>query len=219
MPSDPSPSLSLDAYRASADRFIAELDEEYYQHYAGLKDRLELEDIYERHSALTDLEQVQAVGAAVDGDRRVRELWHFGCEGYLGNLTREHAEKVAAIEAELEVTVDGKQIPFRMLRPEMANEPDRDRREKLDRVMWDATEEHLNPIYLDALEIERRELPALGATSYVDLYEQFGFRLKELAAQCEAFLADTERLYEDVLGRAAREQLGLSLDDLARWDL
>ena len=211
--------MDLDAYRASADRFIAELDEEYYQHYAGLKDRLELEEIYERHSTLTDLEQVQAVGAAVDGDRRVRELWHFGCEGYLGNLTREHAEKVAAIEAELEVTVDGKQIPFRMLRPEMANEPDRDRREKLDRAMWEATEEHLNPIYLDAVEIERRELPALGASSYVDLYEQFGFRLKELATQCEAFLADTERLYEDVLGRAAREQLGLSLDDLARWDL
>ena len=44
-------------------------------------------------------------------------------------------------------------------------------------------------------------------------------RLRKLAAQCEAFLADTERLYEDVLGRAAREQLGLSLDELARWDL
>ena len=209
----------LDGYRTGADRFIAELDEEYYQHYAGLKDRLELEEIYDRHSMLTELENVQAVGEAVNGDRRIRELWHFGCEGYLGNLTREHAEKVAAIEAELEVTVDGKQIPFRMLRPEMANEPDRDRREKLDRAMWEATEEHLNPIYLDAVEIERRELPALGASSYVHLYEQFGFRLKELATQCEAFLADTERLYEDVLGRAARKQLGLSLDDLARWDL
>jgi hypothetical protein len=183
VPSGPS-SINLDAYRDSADRFIAELDEEYYQHYAGLKDRLELEAIYERHKQLTELEQVQAVGAAVDGDRRIRELWHFGCEGYLGNLTREHAEKVAAIEAELEVTVDGKQIPFRMLRPEMANEPDRARRETLDRVMWEATEEHLNPVYLEAIEIERRELPALGSNSYVDLYERFGFRLRELAAQC-----------------------------------
>ena len=219
MPSDPPTSPDLDAYRAGADRFIAELDEEYYLHYAGLKDRLELEEIYDRHSALTQLEQVQALGAAVDGDRRVRELWHFGCEGYLGNLTREHAEKLAAIEAELEVTVNGDQIPFRMLRPTMANEPDRDRREQLDRVMWEATEEHLNPIYLDGVEIVRRELPALGASSYVELYERFGFRLRELAAQCEAFLADTERLYEDVLGRAAREQLGLSLDELARWDL
>ena len=27
----------LDGYRVGADRFIAELDEEYYLHYAGLK--------------------------------------------------------------------------------------------------------------------------------------------------------------------------------------
>ena len=32
----------LDGYRAGADRFIAELDEEYYLHYAGLKPEFEL---------------------------------------------------------------------------------------------------------------------------------------------------------------------------------
>src|ERR1043165_8413511 len=96
----PTSPVELDAYRAEADRFIAELDEEYYLHYAGLKDRLELEEIYERHSVLTELERVQALGASVNGDRRLRELWHFGCEGYLGKLTREDAERLAAIEAE-----------------------------------------------------------------------------------------------------------------------
>jgi hypothetical protein len=101
----------------------------------------------------------------------------------------------------------------------MANEPDRGRRERLDRAMWEATEEHLNPVYLDGVEIVRRELPALGASTYGELYEKFGFRLKELAAQCEGFLADTERLYEEQMGRASRELLGLSLDELARWDV
>jgi oligoendopeptidase F len=219
VPSGTPSSIDLDAYRADADRFIAELDEEYYLHYAGLKDRLELEDIYARHAALMELPQVQALGASVDGDRRIRELWHFGCDGYLGNLTREHVEKLAAIEAELEVTVDGEAVPFRMVRPEMANEPDRGRRERLDRAMWEATEEHLNPIYLDGEEVVRRAIPDLGVSSYVELYERFGFRLKELAAQCEAFLADTERLYEESIDRASRELLGLSLDELARWDV
>ena len=219
MPSGSPPSPELDAYREEADRFIAELDEEYYLHYAGLKDRLELEDIYERHAALTDLAQVQAIGATVDGGRRIRELWHFGCEGYLGKLTREHAEKLAALEAELEVTVDGETIPFRMLRPTMANEPDRDRRERLDRVLWETTDEQLNPLYVEGVEIVRRALPDLGATTYLDLYERFGFRLRELASQCEVFLAETERLYEEHLDRATREQLGLSLDEAQRWDL
>ena len=47
---------SLDAYRDEADRFIAALDEEYYLHYAGLKESFELEPIYERFSDLTTLD-------------------------------------------------------------------------------------------------------------------------------------------------------------------
>ena len=220
MPSEtPTSPVELDAYRAEADRFLAELDEEYYLHYAGLKDRLELEDIYERHSMLTELESVQALGASVNGDRRIRELWHFGCEGYIGKLTRELAEKEAALEAELEVTIEGETIPFRMLRPTMANEPDRERREKLDRAMWEATEEHLNPIYLESIEVVRGALPELGASNYVELYERFGLELRGLARQCEAFLDATEKLYEDTLDRATRELLGLSLDETQRWDL
>jgi hypothetical protein len=43
----------LDAFRDDADRFIAELDEEYYLHLAGHKETLELEQIYEAHEELT----------------------------------------------------------------------------------------------------------------------------------------------------------------------
>src|SRR5205823_13226482 len=100
----------LDAYRDDADRFIAELDEEYYLHFAGLKDRLELEAIYERHADLTELERARSLGAAVNGDRGPRALWHFACEGYMGKLTRSHAEKLAALEAEVEVRVGGETI-------------------------------------------------------------------------------------------------------------
>jgi len=215
----PSSHVELDAYRADADRFIAELDEEYYLHYAGLKDRLELGQIYERHAMLTELERVQELGATVNGDRRIRELWHFGCEGYIGKLTREDAEKLAAIEAELEVAVDGETIAFRMLRPTMANEPDRGRRERLDRAMWEATEEHLNRIHLESFETVRAALPDLGASSYVELYERFGLELRGLARQCEAFLDSTEKLYEETLDRATRKLLGLSLDETQRWDV
>ena len=220
MPSDPPTTQELDSYRAEADRFIAELDEEYYLHYAGLKDRLELEEIYERHSSLTDLERVQAIGAAVNGDYGTRELWRFACEGYFGSLTRELAEKVAALEAELEVTVDGETIPFRMLRPAIANEADRDRRERLDQTMWEATEEHLNPLYVEAVDVMREALPKLGASTYLELYDQkFHFDLQGLAAQCRAFLDSTEDLYERSFDKALREVLGISLDEAKRWDV
>ena len=87
---------------ADADRFIAELDEEAYLHFAGVKDTYDLVPIYERHAELTALETAQALGASVDGGRSARELWQFACEGYLGDLIREDAERVAELEAKLE---------------------------------------------------------------------------------------------------------------------
>ena len=219
MPSDPPTSPELAAYREGADRFIAELDEEYYLHFAGLKDRLELEPIYERHSDLTELERATSLGAAVNGDRGVRELWHFACEGYMGKLTREYAEKLAALEAELEVSVDGETVPFRMVRPTIANEPDRGRRQRLDVALWEATEEHLNPLYLEAVEVTRRAVGELGASTYLELYERFGYDLQGLADQCRAFLDSTEELYETSMDRALHEQLGFGLDEAARYDI
>jgi len=88
----------LDAIREDADRFIAELDEEAYLHFAGHKETYDLVPIYERHAALTKLDTALAVGASVNGGRNVRELWRFACEGYLGNFVSEEEEKIAEAE-------------------------------------------------------------------------------------------------------------------------
>ena len=93
----------IDALSADADRFIAELDEEYYLHFAGYKETFDIEPIYERHEHLTTLDTALGLGASVDGNRRRRELWQFACDGYLGNFVSEEAERVA----ELEATLDG----------------------------------------------------------------------------------------------------------------
>src|SRR5688572_8404066 len=90
----------LDGYRAGADRFDAELNEEYYLHYAGLKPELDLRSIYERHADLSDLETVKGIGRVVRA-RENLELFRFGCETYLGELSREDAEKIAELEATL----------------------------------------------------------------------------------------------------------------------
>ena len=87
----------IDALSADADRFLAELDEETYLHFAGLKDTYELAPIYARHEELTKLETALSVGASVDGNRNTRELWRFACEGYLGNFVRAEAERVGAL--------------------------------------------------------------------------------------------------------------------------
>ncbi len=219
MPPAPPTPAELDAYRDRADRFIAELDEEYYRHFAGLKETLELEEIYERYADLTSVERAHSLGAAVDGSRNIRELWRFACEGHLGEITREQSERIARLEAELEVEVDGEKIGYRMLRPTVANEPDRARRERLDAARTTLTEEHLNPVYLDAVRLVGEAVTRLGGSTYLELYKRFGFRLEELARQCRALLDSTERLYEDSADRLFRDRIGIGLAEAKRWDV
>jgi hypothetical protein len=206
-------SRELDAFRDDADRFIAELDEEYYLHLAGHKETLELEPIYERHEELTRLETAKRLEGAPT------ELWRFACEGYLGALTREHAEKIAEVESGLEAKVDGETIPYRMLRPVMSNEADRDRRARLERARLELLDEQLNPVYLDAARIDREAVTNLGSPNYYELYKRFGFRLDELAAECEALLDETEGLWETEGDRLFRARLGIPLAEARPADV
>lgn len=207
------PTSELDAFRGRADRFVADLDEEYYLHYAGLKETLDVEQVYERYEDLTQLGTAQRLEGAPT------ELWRFACEGFLGNLTREHQARVARVEAGLEATVDGETIPYRMLRVHVANEADREKRRRLEQVRLQLLDEQLNPIYLDAARIDRDAVRQLGQPNYYELYKRFGFRLDELAAECSDLLDETETLWEREGERFFRSRLGIGLDDARPWDV
>jgi hypothetical protein len=209
----------IDALSADAERFMAELDEESYLHFAGHKETYELAPIYERHERLTRLDTALALGASVDGDRRRRELWKFACEGYLGNFVSEEEERIAELEATLTASVDGEEIPCRMLRPRLMNEEDRDVRARVEAARNELTEEHLNALQLQAAQVVLRETRRLGAESYVDLYRSFGFRLDDLAEQCRRFLSDTEALWEEAGDRFFRSRIGIGLGEVRRWDV
>jgi hypothetical protein len=213
MSTDTLSTREVDDFRDDADRFIAELDEEYYLHLAGHKESLELEEIYERHENLTKIETARRLEGAPT------ELWRFACEGFLGALTREHAEEIARVESELEVDLGGEKIPYRMLRVALSNEADRARRALLERARLDLLDEHLNPVYLDAARIDRDAVAKLGAPNYYELYNRFGFRLDELARECDGLLDETEGLWQTAGDRLFRGRLGISLDDARPADV
>ena len=209
----------IDALSGEADRFIAELDEESYLHFSGQKETYDLAPIYERHERLTDLDTALALGASVDGDRRRRELWKFACEGYLGNFVSEEAERIAELEATLTATIDGEEIPYRMLRPRLGNEEDREVRARVEAARNELAEEHLNTLELRAAEVVQRETRRLGAANYADLYRSFGLALDDLAEQCRRLLAETEDLWEEAGDRFFRSRVQIGLDEIARWDV
>jgi hypothetical protein len=203
----------VDTFRDRADAFIRDLDQEFYDHYAGLKETLDVERIYDEYAELTQIDTARRMEGAPT------ELWRFACEGFLGNLTREHQAKVAQVETELEVTVDGQTIPYRMLRVATSNEPDRDTRRRLEEERIRLLDEHLNPVYLDAAEIDRAAVRDLGADNYYALYKRFGFRLDELADECREVLDETEKLWERKGDDLFRARLGLGLGEARPWDV
>jgi hypothetical protein len=209
----------IDALSANADRFLAELDEESYLHFAGLKETYDIAPIYERHERLTQLDTALGLGASVDGDRRRRELWKFACAGYLGNFVSEEAERIAELEATLTATVEGEEIPFRMLKPRLMNEEDRGVRERIEAARNELTDEQLNTLELQAAQVVQRETQRLGAGNYADLYRSFGFPLDDLAEQCRRLLADTEDLWVEAGDRFFRTRVGIGLGEIKRWDV
>jgi hypothetical protein len=207
----------LDALREDADRFIAELDEEAYLHFAGHKPTYDLVPIYERHAELTQLETALSIGASVNGGRNVRELWRFACEGYLGNFVSQEEERIAEAETET-VRVGDEEIPYRDLRPRTANADERDVRERLERARNEATQGQ-NELYIRKHQVVHRETERLGAAGYTELYRRFGYPLDDLAEQCRDFLESTERLWEDAGDRFFRSRIGLGLGEIERWDV
>src|SRR4051812_43847106 len=192
---------------------MRDLDEEYYLHFAGLKETLDVEEVYERYEELTRLETAQSLKGAPT------ELWRFACEGFLGNLTRDHQARVAKAEAELEATVDGETIPYRMLRVAMSNEADRDKRQRLEETRVRLLDEHLNPVYLDAVHVDREAVQKLEAPNYYELYKRFGFKLDDIADECRELLDETEKLWEREGDKLFRARLGIGLDDARPWDV
>ena len=199
----------LDGYRAGADRFIAELDEEYYLHYAGLKPEFELRPIYERHADLTDLATVRRVGEAVDGAKN-RELFPLRLRGL---PRRAHArargeDRRARGDARDAARRRGGRLPDAAADDREHGRPRHARaaRGGPERADRGAPE----PALPRCRRTTQRAIPELGAPTYFHLYrDRFQYDLEGLAAQCRAFLDSTERLYEDSMDRVLRERVGI----------
>jgi hypothetical protein len=211
--------VAVDAYRESLDRFLAERKEEEYRQRAGLQPHLELEPIYDRHAELFSLESAAALSAHAGEDRRVRELWRFACEGYVGRAAADIDERIAGLESALAARADGASVPLRAVGARLANEPDRARRERLELARDELLVDSMNPVLLEAAAARQRAVRELGAASTLDLYRRLGFSLDDLGRQCEAVLDETERLYEQSVDKLFRTRTGLSLEQAERWDV
>ena len=217
--------LDLDSYARGSERFVSEMDREYFLHFAGHKEEFEIEEIYERHACLFErevveqLQELRATGADDDA-RRVRYLLELAVGGLLGRETKREEVELAEREAALELQVNGDRLPYRQSMVTQANEADPARRAAIEQARLELLDSELNPLHLSGLERAHELARELGWSSYRDMYADLKqIDLYALERQTSAFLEATADAYQPVVDPHLRSQVGLGFDELRRSDL
>ena len=217
--------LDLDTYARDCERFVSEMDREYYLHFAGHKEDFEIEEIYDRHAGLFERGVVGALRERLDGGpedeaRRVRYLLDLAVGGLLGRETKREEAELAEREAALEIQVNGDRLPYRQSAVTQAIEADPERRAAIEEARLEALNRELNPLHLSALERAHELSRELGWSSYRDMYADLKqIDLEALERQTRAFLDATDDAYEPTVDPHLRSQVGVGLRDLRRSDL
>ncbi len=216
MSTDAPTSRELDALRDEGDRFIADLDEEYYLHFAGLKETLDVEQVYERYEELTRLDTAQRLGGRADRAVAVRVR---GLPRQPDARTPGSAPPPSRRRSRRRSTARRSRTGCSASRS--SNEPDRDKRRAARAGTRPPARRAPEPgLPRGARDRPRRGRRQLGAPNYYELYKRFGFRLDELAERVPR-AARRDRALWETRGRPALPRRGSASAsrDAGPWDV
>ncbi len=145
-----------------------------------------------------------------------RRFLSFGC---LARAVAPLADRMATLETEARVAVDGDTLLYRQLPDLIANEKAHVRREALYRSA-DPVLDSLNLIAKEIQQTCRRVAQELGYPSTLAMAEALnGFSLDSVRSLASRTLAESDSLYFALLPLRARETTGLEIAALQRYDL
>jgi hypothetical protein len=206
--------MTLDELLVDGERMSQDLNREYYELGAGLKETPQLEEIYDRYAHVGGDDALDA--ARGSGSREVL-AWALGIR--LGRKIASFEERQLAWEQSASITADGTSVPYLRVPIELANSADRAYRAELDDARGAAAAANLNPIREERFEAERNEVATLGVGDYVETIAWLAdIDLDALGRQAQTFLADTADMYRDSLARLVKRRLGVEVEELRRSD-
>lgn len=184
----------MDDFDKQAEAFHQELYREYYQAESGLKERLNIEPIYDRYAHLFEETMVkQLLGEAQH--RRGRYLAEWVTLEYLEDSVKGLTESISNAMRRATVEWGGQQLSYHNLRPTISNEPDMSRRHHLHQLYRDVTasvnqerERRFSSLHTNATH--------LGFESYIALCEQLRrLNLDSLTKEMRSLLHDTAQVF------------------------
>ena len=220
--------MSLDRLRRRGQSFMEELSREYYLANAGLKRGAELRPIYERHAELfgdealaMTLEQFRDAPPESEERRGSRLLLEWLVDARASSALAEHEERELAWEATAVLTLDdGRSVPYQRASIEIANAHERGERTRVERARAALVQAELSPLRKDRFQREKEYVESLGvAGDYIGTFEALsGIDLRGLGAECEAFLRETQPMWDEVFPEFVRRGLGIEPGEATRAD-
>ncbi len=216
--------MDIARYKKNAELFLYKKDKEYYLHFSGQKDSLNISEIYEEYKYLFDRENIDYLKDIKDKStgeekRKAASLLKFCVEGYIERQTKDLIDKIAEDEAGTKIIIDNKKVPFRYSEILLANEPDKVKRDNIDDKRNKVIGKSFNNTLYEYWSVVHREAADLGFSSYNELYsylkEEDFFRLQ---AEMEKLLDDTGDLYQKHFEGLLKEELGIPLIGSRRSD-
>ena len=220
--------MNLARLRRDGQAFTEEISRESYLAHSGHKAIAELTPIYEKYGNVLGreafeftLEFFRGTAKKTEDHRSARYLLEWALESQASRSLATLDEKEIALESSAYVeTSDGRRVQYQAAAIEIANEQDRARRLSLDRARAAFVEREHSPLRLERLQREKNFIESLQiAPDYNATFEEItGISLPLLAAECSAFLSDTQSMWDDTLPRVLKTSLGIKPADATRAD-
>ncbi|MDH5234418.1 MAG: hypothetical protein OEW77_05610 [Gemmatimonadota bacterium] len=232
----------LDALRAKGERFLEEVSAEYHAAHAGLKQGAALQPIYEKHRdaygddafrlALDLFREHAPAGTAPAGTgqagtapsesfRSARLLLDWLVESRAGRALAPLEEREIAWEGSAVIRLpDGGQEPYQRAAITIGNTREAKVRHALDDARAALVERELAPIRRERLQKEHEVVASLDiAPTYNATFEALsGVSLAAVRAECEAFLRDTQAMWDDLFPAFLKRGLGITPAEATRAD-
>jgi hypothetical protein len=220
--------LDLEPIRTNAEAFLEEVSTEVHAALAGFKSEAVLQPIYAKHA--------DAYGPAVmefvrtlydrakpgsDEHRSARVLLDWLIDSGIGRELAPLDERELKWEANATIALpDGSVEPYQRCAITLSNTPEKAQRDVLDAARAKLVAAELAPLKQEKLDRERTLYQGSGvATSYIDTVEALSSTsLTDLRTQCQAFLRETQGMWDEVLPRFLKERLNLTVSEATRAD-
>lgn len=220
--------LTLERLREDGRAFSEEISREYYLAGSGQKQTADLQPIYARYAAIMSadslgvaLDAFRAASPGSEEHRRARILLEWQAEAQSARELAPLDEREIEWEGSALVRLpDGTNVPYERAPIDMANSPDRDLRQAIEKARATLVQRELVPLRLERFQRERDITEQLGlAGGYNATWELLtGISLGGLRAQCEQFLEDTQAAWDETHAEFVRRGLGIEPGESTRSD-